>query len=408
LHVCKVLCILAEKNVFYPLNLGAKSYFERINMANKQKQTSRENLIEKERKSRVAQADVPRHTLYEAVRVPKAICDNFAKAPTKPFNVAAALDLKPNSSHFRMLIGASSAYGLTEGSYGSDFIVLTDLGRQIVAPTEEGIDIKAMKDAMLKPRVINEFLKKYNNSKVPVERIAQNVLEEMGVPLDSSKQTFQMIIKSAKDMGFLRELKGDLYVDLDIKTATKITAEISKEPNTSSLETNVKENNMNSSDETEDSNSNVGSNSLPLSTTNNNQVFITHGRNKDIVNQLKELLSFGKFTPIVAEENETVSKPVPEKVLDSMRSCYAAIIHVGKEIKVLDQEGKEHIFLNQNVLIEIGAAMALYGGRFILLVEQGTSLPSNLQGLYQVRYEGTRLDYDATMKLLRAFNDFRS
>lgn len=51
--------------------------------------------------------------------------------------------------------------------------------------------------------------------------------------------------------------------------------------------------------------------------------------------------------------------------------------------------------------------MALYGRRFILLVEKGVSLPSNLQGLYEVRYEGAKLDYEATMKLLRAFNEFR-
>jgi predicted nucleotide-binding protein len=60
------------------------------------------------------------------------------------------------------------------------------------------------------------------------------------------------------------------------------------------------------------------------------------------------------------------------------------------------------------VLIEIGAAMALYGRRFILLVEKGATLPSNLQGLYEVRYEGEKLDYDATMRLLKAFNDFRT
>jgi Predicted nucleotide-binding protein containing TIR-like domain len=42
---------------------------------------------------------------------------------------------------------------------------------------------------------------------------------------------------------------------------------------------------------------------------------------------------------------------------------------------------------NSNVLIEIGAAMALYDRNFILLVEEGTKLPSNLQGLYEC---GTR------------------
>jgi len=50
----------------------------------------------------------------------------------------------------------------------------------------------------------------------------------------------------------------------------------------------------------------------------------------------------------------------------------------------------------------------LYGDRFILLVEEGTTLPSNLQGLYEVRYAGNELGYDATMRVLKALNQFKS
>ena len=64
--------------------------------------------------------------------------------------------------------------------------------------------------------------------------------------------------------------------------------------------------------------------------------------------------------------------------------------------------------LNPNVLIEIGAAMALYGRAFILLVERGVVLPSNLQGLYEVRYEGDGLDHQSTMALLEAFASFKN
>jgi predicted nucleotide-binding protein with TIR-like domain len=137
------------------------------------------------------------------------------------------------------------------------------------------------------------------------------------------------------------------------------------------------------------------------------KVFITHGKNKNIVNQLKEIVTFGKFTPVVAEEQETTSKPVPDKVLDAMRSCFAGIIHVAGEQVLLDDAGNKIHKINDNVLIEIGAAMALYGRNFILLVEKGVQVPSNLQGLYECRYEGEKLDGDATMKLLKAFNEFR-
>ena len=111
--------------------------------------------------------------------------------------------------------------------------------------------------------------------------------------------------------------------------------------------------------------------------------------------------------PVVAQEHETPSKPVPEKVLDDMRSCFAGIIHVASEDELLDREGTVHHKINENVLIEIGAAMALYKGNFILLVQKGIHLPSNLQGLYRCEYEGTKLDYEATMKLLKAFSEFK-
>tara|TARA_R110002051_G_scaffold191702_2_gene260421 strand:+ start:1354 stop:2409 length:1056 start_codon:yes stop_codon:yes gene_type:complete len=138
-----------------------------------------------------------------------------------------------------------------------------------------------------------------------------------------------------------------------------------------------------------------------------NRVFITHGKNRKILDQVKELVVFGKFEPVVAQERETAAKPVPDKVMDEMRSCHAAVIHVGSEGVLLDTAGNQVTQVNGNVLIEIGAAMALYGRNFILLVEEGVTLPSNLQGLYECRYSGDELNMPATMKLLKAFNEFK-
>jgi predicted nucleotide-binding protein len=75
---------------------------------------------------------------------------------------------------------------------------------------------------------------------------------------------------------------------------------------------------------------------------------------------------------------------------------------------LVDKEGAAHEIVNPNVLIEIGAAMALYGRRYILLVRSGVELPSNLQGLYEVRYKGDVLDGEATIKLLEAINDIKN
>lgn len=137
------------------------------------------------------------------------------------------------------------------------------------------------------------------------------------------------------------------------------------------------------------------------------RVYITHGKNVRFIEPIKKLLQFGELDAIVSAEKQSVSQPVTDKVMNDMRSCGAAIIHVDDEKKMMDKDAKEVIVINPNVLIEIGAAMALYGRRFILLIKNGISLPSNLTGLYEVRYDGDSLDGDVTIKLLEAINDMK-
>ena len=148
------------------------------------------------------------------------------------------------------------------------------------------------------------------------------------------------------------------------------------------------------------------SNRMDVTIPEGNRVFITHGRNHKILGQVKELVSYGKLEPVVAMEHETAAKPVPKKVMDDMRTCKAAVIHVSAEKVLYSEHGDIVSQINDNVLIEIGAAMALYGDKFVLLVEEGLELPSNLQGLYECRYSGEELSMPAAMKLLKAFSEF--
>lgn len=171
-------------------------------------------MAQDKKRSYVSQSDIPRHSLEEALRIPRTIFENYALDPTRPLDVAAALDLTPNSSRFRTLTGASIAYGMTEGGYNADAISVTDLGRRIVAPTEEGDDLLAKRIAILQPRVAKEFLSKYDSKPLPREEIAINVLHAMGVPKDSSPRVLQLILDNAKDVGVLRAIKGSSYVDL--------------------------------------------------------------------------------------------------------------------------------------------------------------------------------------------------
>lgn len=387
-------------------------------MATKSKETKPAAVVEEKatevvaRRARVSQSDIPGYELNDALRVARAIFENYAGRPTKPLDVAKAMDLSPTSSGFRMITGASIAYGLTEGASNAELISLTALGKRILAPLEEGSDHSGKIEAFLKPKIIADFCAKYNGASIPRDDIAINVLENMSVPRDRAGDVFRMIVDGASSLGLITEIKGKRYINLDTPQSPPLQSsdhgteeEVDSPSNFAQTRPLVSSDERNASQDIHADH--VASASTAANKLRLKRVFITHGKNTDFIDPIKKLLAFGELEPVVSVERQSISQPVPDKVMADMRSCGAAIIHVEDEKTLIDTDANPHVILNPNVLIEIGAAMALYGRRFILLVKDGTKLPSNLQGLFEVRYNGDRLDGDATIRLLEAIRQFK-
>ena len=304
-----------------------------------------------------------------------------------------------------MLTGAAIAYGLTAGGYNADTISLTPLGMRIIRPTTEGDDLAAKRESLLKPRVIREFLQKYDKAPVPRDDIARNVLMDLGVPTDRTTEVLQLIVESAGQLGFLQQIKDKAYVDLG---GAKIPLEAKLSPDAALDESKDNDREQVMPDRIAPATLPPKVPVMPSEDARLRRVFITHGKNQGLIDPIKKLLAFGEFVPVTEIEKQTVSQPIPTKIMSGMRSCGAAIIHVEDERHIIDDKGVEHIILNENVLIEIGAAMALYGDRFILVVKQGVKLPSNLQGLLELRYKGDTLDVNETVNLMEAMKDMKT
>lgn len=135
------------------------------------------------------------------------------------------------------------------------------------------------------------------------------------------------------------------------------------------------------------------------------RVFISHGKNREIVEQIDTMLGLADIESEIAEAEETAAIPVPDKVLTAMRRCEAGIIAVTVEEGRKDESG--NYVLNENVLIEIGAAFVLYDKRVVLLWDKRLKVPSNLQGLYRCEFEGEELSWSAGMKLMKAIQNFK-
>ncbi|MCY4599610.1 MAG: nucleotide-binding protein, partial [Acidobacteria bacterium] len=335
----------------------------------------------KQRRPRIKQTDAPSVGLAQALRIPQAIADNYASKPTKPLHVAAALKMQPTSGPFRALCGAAIAYGLTTGGYNADKIELTELGKRILRPTREGDEVLAKREALLTPRVLGEFLRKYDNSPTPKDEIAVNVLEEMSVPRDRGQETLELILEGASSLGLLKTITGRSYVDLSGAPSPSSDSQTPSVP----VDGHESQPQNDIARIQEDDQRPPTSQDRADIEARKKRVFIAHGKNTSFLEAMKQLLDYGELEPVVSAERRTVSKPVPDKVLTDMRTCGAAIIHVDEDRVIEDTGGTEHVLVNENVLIEIGAAMALYGRRFVLLVKKGVRLLSNLQGLYEFR-----------------------
>lgn len=354
--------------------------------------------VDVEKRTVFSQSDFPRTHLQEAQKIAVGIWENYAGRGASPPDVALAIGVSPTSSAWRVLCGSSIAYGLTAGGHNADQVTLTPLGRKLVAPEAEGDDVGARREAMLKPRLAAAFFEKYRRAKFPNDTIAKNVLIGLGLPVDRAQEALQIIKANGRYAGMIRDTPTGPFVNLD---SPGVPAPATTPTDSAELDENG------STGVTEPPAPQPLPGTGPSIPKPSNRVFISHGKQKAVATQIKELLVFGQLDPVVSVERESTAIPVPEKVFEDMRSCGAGVIHVGAEGECLDSAGNKHTRINENVLIEIGAAMALYGKRVILLVEKGVPLPSNLQGLYRCEYEGDKLDYEATMKLLKTFNQFR-
>lgn len=187
---------------------------------------------EEKKNNRVPASEMPRASLEEVVTLAEALRDNFAGKNATPINLAKAIDRSPTSSSWRYLTGSAVAYGLLDGGYGANYISLTDLGRQIVSPTEEGLKGVGLLTALLRPAVLKAFYEKFDGAKVPKDDIAQNILETLGVPKDRTKESLKIIIDNAKYLGILTDVGNGQYIQLQGASAIRPSDPQGRQPST--------------------------------------------------------------------------------------------------------------------------------------------------------------------------------
>lgn len=318
--------------------------------------------------------------------------------------VAKAIGRSPSSSEFRLLLSSSLKYGMTTGTEKASRIELTALGRKAMYPRSEKEGYEALREAAQQPELFAAIYAHFDQAQLPKGDFFHNTLQrEFGIAIEHCNQVAELVRANGRLIGIFEKIGNSEYVMLGREPpAGESRGEVEAIDDSGSLAGTAPAHSsaFGALSDTPAVSPGTASEGGPSVL----RVFISHSRNVEIVEQIKTMLELQDMDYEIAVESETTAIPVPDKVLESMRSCNAAVICV-----TADGEGDENASsgVNQNVLIEIGAAFVLYDRRVVLVWDTRLDVPSNLQGLYRCEIEDNDLSWAKGMKLMAALKTFK-
>jgi predicted nucleotide-binding protein len=331
-------------------------------------------------------SEFPKHSLKAALRVPFALEEKNSGNPMPPTDVAIAIDKSPGSSDFRMLLSSSIKYGLSNGSYNQSKVALTDLARDIVAPTSDEARDRSLFAAAFAPPLFRNIFSSYKGKKVPDMQFFQNALvRDFGVSRDQAPRCAAVFFENVEFLGLVRQATTGKWLASEpagVTTREEPDAATRAEPDAA----------VAGLSEERPSPAQTRSEVAPPVPPAKNAIFLGHGKNKVPLQQLEKFLSEYKIPYRVVIDEPNKGRPISQKVAESMHECGAGIIIFTADEEFRDPTGQAIFRPSENAIFELGAASALYGSRVIIFKEAGVTFPTNFRDIGYIEFEKDRLD----------------
>jgi predicted nucleotide-binding protein len=342
---------------------------------------------EQQEKKVYVRSTFPLHRLEDILPVAESIENLNAGQPYPPIDIAVALGQSPGSTAFHAKLSSSFKYTLTTGSYKSDRIALTTLARSLVAPTSPAERATAIVTAVLAPEKFKNAYDYFRGKKLPDTQFLMNtIIREFEVPTEHAEQFVNVFRANLHFAGLLREAGGGLWV----QHASSVTTA----PATQSEEHEADAEDGTSEEITSEVLADTPADPMiPVFTepTRPKAIFVGHGKKKQPLAELEQILNEYKLPNKVAQYEAHVGRPIPQKVADTMKECGAAILIFTADEELRDLEGNPVWRPSENVGHELGAASVLYDNRIIVFKERSVTLPSNYSGIGYIEFDGNDL-----------------
>lgn len=339
----------------------------------------------------------PKIPLEQAVSVPEALQKNGGN-PMSAIDLGTALGISPGSSALRTITAASSAYGLTGGSYKTVFS-MKPLGQAISSPTEEGERERSLVTALMQVALFKDIYELYKGKKKPERQYLVNTLaREFKIATKSAESVADIFLENLRFVGLVKTTPGGEWITNDPTV-------ISPPP--------VVDQQDDDEDEVDVAPPGDGPDETPVKPTPGglrqkrpNKLFVGHGKNKKPLDQLTALLRDLNIPHLVAETEPNAGRPISAKVRETMQQCGAAILIFSADVEYFDKDQESVWRPSENVSHELGAASVMYDDRIIIFKEESVTLASNFSGIGYISFEKDKLDAQ-TNALLRELLKFK-
>jgi predicted nucleotide-binding protein len=331
-------------------------------------------------------AEFPKHSLEAALQIAQTIEDRNSGNPLPPTDIAIALDKSPGSSDFRILLSSSIKYGLTFGSYNQARVSLSELGTNIVEPTDEEQKKQAVFQAAFRPELFKRIFEAYKGKKVPDSQFFQNALvRDYGVAREQAAKCAAIFLENSGYLGLVKQANTGKWFGSAPDWSSVVPAEQSGDTDA----------NQASADSQPDQHPKArlaaGSDRLPAEAPKN-AIFVGHGKNKVPLQQLEKVLTEYNIPHKVAIDEPNKGRPISQKVAELMNECGAAIIIFTADEEFKRPTGETIYRPSENAVFELGAASALYGSRIVIFKEAGVDFPTNFRDIGHIEFEKDKLD----------------
>jgi hypothetical protein len=152
----------------------------------------------------------PSITFDEALILGYAIHEHAAGQRVRRLTLFDNMNRESESAASRALVTGSNQYGLTTGSYKSDYLELTPEGSVATSPDSEPVErfVAQFRLAFEKNEWFNKIHQKFQGNRLPTTGVIKDFLLADGLESDYASECIETFIVNAKFLGLLRAVAG--------------------------------------------------------------------------------------------------------------------------------------------------------------------------------------------------------